>query len=295
MGMFDNIKFPFLTHQQLNLDWILNEIKRVMGFFPESGDPGTVLMKTEDGTAWEELAAVDININGVPEDTELTDTDKLIFYDVSSSANRKITAPNLLNSMMSNGSPLMDGTASAGTSKKPARYDHRHPTDTSRQAALSGTQMNAVNSGAPANSFNSGVLRLEHGGTSGSTAGQAAKNMRVLTLGEVLEKIPENGDFNTYIVPGEYVVITSDIANSLSNIPIRKAGILRVFSAMGAPVEASSTWKYLIQEYITYTGVRYQRHGESGDGAEVTWNDWEQIYTSADFVTDGSGYLKLRT
>lgn len=172
MGMFDNIKFPFLTHQQLNLDWILNEIKRVMGFFPESGDPGTVLMKTEDGTAWEELAAVDININGVPEDTELSDTDKLIFYDISASANRKITAPNLLNSMMSNGTPLMDGTGSAGTSKKPARYDHRHPTDTSRQAALTGVQMASVNSGAPASSFDSnGVLKFEHGGKNDSGVG----------------------------------------------------------------------------------------------------------------------------
>lgn len=157
--------------QQLNLDWILTEIKRVLGFFPEDGNPGTVLMKTEDGTAWEELAAVDININGVPEDTELTDTDKLIFYDVSSSANRKITAPNLLNSMMSNGTPLMDGTGSAGTSKKPARYDHRHPTDTSRQAALSGTQMAAVNSGAPANSFDSnGILKFANGGMNESGA-----------------------------------------------------------------------------------------------------------------------------
>lgn len=156
MSMFDNIKFPFLTHQQLNLDWILTEIKRVMGFFPESGDPGTVLMKTEDGTAWEELAAVDININGVPEDTELTDTDKLIFYDISSSANRKITAPNLLNSMMSNGTPLMDGTGSAGTSKKPARYDHRHPTDTSR---------------APADYFQNGNLKFEHGGLNDSGDG----------------------------------------------------------------------------------------------------------------------------
>lgn len=172
MSMFDNIKFPFLTHQQLNLDWILQEIKRVMGFFPESGDPGTVLMKTEDGTSWEEIAAIDININGVPEDTELSDTDKLIFYDISASANRKITAPNLLNSMMSNGTPLMDGTGSAGTSKKPARYDHRHPTDTSRQAALSGVQMAAVNSGAPANSFDSnGVLKFDNGGMNDSGEG----------------------------------------------------------------------------------------------------------------------------
>lgn len=164
MGLFDGIKFPFLTEQQMNLDWILHEIKRVMGFFPESGDPGTVLMKTEDGTAWEELAAVDININGVPEDTELTDTDKLIFYDLSSSANRKITAPNLLNSMMSNATPLMDGTGSAGTSKKPARYDHRHPTDTSR---------------APASYFQNNALKVSNGGTGATNARDARINLDI--------------------------------------------------------------------------------------------------------------------
>lgn len=162
MSLFNGIKWPYATMQQLNLDWILTEIKRVLGFFPESGNPGTVLMKTEDGTAWEEMEAVDININGVPEDTELTDTDKLIFYDVSSSANRKITAPNLLNSMMSNGTPLMDGTGSAGTSKKPARYDHRHPTDTSR---------------APADYFQNGALKIEHGGTGATTAAGAVENL----------------------------------------------------------------------------------------------------------------------
>lgn len=166
MSLFNwnGVKFPGFTMQQLNLDWILTEIKRVMGFFPEDGNPGTVLMKTEDGTAWEELDAVDININGVPEDTELTDTDKLIFYDVSSSANRKITAPNLLNSMMSNGTPLMDGTGSAGTSKKPARYDHRHPTDTSR---------------APASYFQNNALKIENGGTGATTAQQARQNLGV--------------------------------------------------------------------------------------------------------------------
>lgn len=153
MSLFNGIKWPYATMQQLNLDWILTEIKRILGFFPEEGNTGTVLMKTDDGAAWEELPAIDININGVPEDTELTDTDKLIFYDISSSANRKITAPNLLNSMMSNGSPLMDGTASPGTSKKPARYDHKHPTDTSR---------------APADYFQNGNLKFEHGGLNDS-------------------------------------------------------------------------------------------------------------------------------
>lgn len=204
MSLFNwnGVRFPGFTMQQLNLDWILTEIKRVLGFFPEDGNPGTVLMKTEEGTAWEELAAVDININGVPEDTELTDTDKLIFYDVSSSANRKITAPNLLNSMMSNGTPLMDGTASAGTSKKPARYDHRHPTDTSRQAALSGVQMNAVNSGAPANSFDSnGRLKIAAGGTDAATAAGARANLETIKYEQGISNISKNAVICTLSVP----------------------------------------------------------------------------------------------
>lgn len=47
----------------------------------------------------------------------------------------------------SNTTPLMDGTASVGTETKYAHGDHRHPTDTTRQAALTATQQNAVDSG----------------------------------------------------------------------------------------------------------------------------------------------------
>lgn len=46
--------------------------------------------------------------------------------------------------------PKMDGTAAVGTENAFARGDHRHPTDTTRQAALSTTQMAAVNSGVTA-------------------------------------------------------------------------------------------------------------------------------------------------
>lgn len=42
--------------------------------------------------------------------------------------------------------PLMDGTGAVGTSSKWAKEDHRHPTDTSRQATLvSGTNIKTVN------------------------------------------------------------------------------------------------------------------------------------------------------
>ena len=43
--------------------------------------------------------------------------------------------------------PSMDGTGSAGTSNQYARADHVHPSDTSKQNALSSTQLAAVNSG----------------------------------------------------------------------------------------------------------------------------------------------------
>ena len=166
MAFFDNIHFPFFTMQELNLDWILKELKCIAGFMPQDGNPGDVLTRKTSGASWEPPEAVNININSLPEDTEIGDNDQLVFYDISASANRKIKPPNMLDSMMSNATPLMDGTGSAGTSKKPARYDHKHPTDTSRQAALTGVQMNAVNSGAPANSFDAqGVLKSAHGGS----------------------------------------------------------------------------------------------------------------------------------
>ena len=169
MAFWDNIRFPYFNMQELNLDWIMKELKRIAGFMPQDGNVGDILTRKSEGAAWEPPEAVNININALPEDTEIGDNDQLIFYDISAQANRKIKPPNLLDSMMSNGTPLMDGTASPGTSKKPARYDHKHPTDTSRQAALSGAQMAAVNSGAPANSFDAnGILKFANGGINDS-------------------------------------------------------------------------------------------------------------------------------
>lgn len=181
MAFWDNIRFPYFNMQELNLDWIMTELKRIAGFMPQDGNVGDILTRKSDGAAWEPPEAVNININALPEDTQILDNDQLIFYDISAQANRKIKPPNMLDSMMSNGTPLMDGTASPGTSKKPARYDHKHPTDTSRQAALSGTQMNAVNSGAPANAFVNGVLKMENGGLGADNADDARINLGLAT------------------------------------------------------------------------------------------------------------------
>lgn len=50
----------------------------------------------------------------------------------------------------STATPAMDGTAAVGTSDDYARADHVHPSDSSKQDALSSAQMNAVNSGITA-------------------------------------------------------------------------------------------------------------------------------------------------
>lgn len=50
----------------------------------------------------------------------------------------------------SDAAPQMDGTAAAGSSADYSRADHVHPTDTSRQAALSQAQLDAANSGITA-------------------------------------------------------------------------------------------------------------------------------------------------
>lgn len=42
-------KLPYSTMQQLNLDWILDRIRR---FLPDTGTKGQVLTRTKDGAAW---------------------------------------------------------------------------------------------------------------------------------------------------------------------------------------------------------------------------------------------------
>ncbi len=167
MSLFNGIKWPYATMQQLNLDWILNEIKRIAGFMPQDGNVGDILTRKSSGAEWEPPEAVNINIDALPQDSQIMDNDQLIFYDISAQANRKIKPADLMDSMCSNGTPYMNGTGSAGTSKKPARYDHVHPVDTSR---------------APAAYFQNGNLKIGNGGTGADNAADARDN---LGLGDV--------------------------------------------------------------------------------------------------------------
>lgn len=272
MAFFDNIKFPFFTMQELNLDWLLKEVKRIAGFMPQDGNVGDVLTRKSDGAEWEPPEAVNININALPEDTEIGDNDQLIFYDISAQANRKIKPPNLLDSMMSNGTPLMDGTASAGTSKKPARYDHKHPTDTSRQAALSGTQMNAVNSGAPANSFSSDKLKVANGGTGADNAANARVNLGVINPPDFAtiqkQALTSETPLNVTSVGGWYCVeaINKSTSGECSAF-LTSQSLTTYYSASqggtGTFLRATTSWLYFPQGF-KFTARAFFTDADSG-------------------------------
>lgn len=68
-------KLPYSTMQQLNLDWILDRIRR---FLPDTGAKGQVLTRTKDGAAWvdpEAASGAVSSVNGKTGSVVLTASD----------------------------------------------------------------------------------------------------------------------------------------------------------------------------------------------------------------------------
>lgn len=68
-------KLPYSTMQQLNLDWILDRIRR---FLPDTGTKGQVLTRTKDGAAWADPEAASgavSSVNGKTGSVVLTASD----------------------------------------------------------------------------------------------------------------------------------------------------------------------------------------------------------------------------
>ena len=53
MSLFNGIKWPYATMQQLNLDWLLDKVRKLTDFLPDNGSTGDLLVRSEDGAAWE--------------------------------------------------------------------------------------------------------------------------------------------------------------------------------------------------------------------------------------------------
>lgn len=85
-----------------------------------------------------------------------------------------------------------------------------------------------------------------------------------------LPAIPENSDLNNYIEPGCYAVYSDAISDTCTNIPIKQAGRLEVWSSTGEGIQ-SKQWSYLRQRYIPYNNKNaiYER-----DMSRNTSNAW---------------------
>lgn len=114
--------------------------------------------------------------------------------------------------------PKMDGTAVVGTEKAFARGDHAHPTDTSRQAAitasgiLKGTGSSVIAAEAGTDYATPGVcftLTLSASGWSDST--QTASSSNLLASGYAYTVTPASGSFAAY---AEAVIYADNVSTA---------------------------------------------------------------------------------
>lgn len=63
MSLFNGIKWPYATMQQLNLDWILEKLQTIV---PSDGAVGQILRRTSAGSEWSDESVESVNgKNGV--------------------------------------------------------------------------------------------------------------------------------------------------------------------------------------------------------------------------------------
>lgn len=91
------IKFPFTDMQQLNLDWIMEQLHKILKFMPLDGVAGDVLQRSADGAAWQPLTAATLDIHGLYSlGGDVAANDEIALYDTSTQFNAKTPVSNLM-------------------------------------------------------------------------------------------------------------------------------------------------------------------------------------------------------
>ena len=91
------IKFPFTTLQQFNLDWIMQQLHKILDFMPLNGSAGDVLQRTADGAAWQPIVAISMDIHSLnPIGDDVAGNDELAIYDNSAQGNYKATVTEIM-------------------------------------------------------------------------------------------------------------------------------------------------------------------------------------------------------
>lgn len=83
--------------QQFNLDWIMQQLHKMLQFMPMNGVAGDVLQRNVDGAVWMPLTAVSLDIHGLNTIPTVNSADELAIYDTSQQGNYKVTVQDLLN------------------------------------------------------------------------------------------------------------------------------------------------------------------------------------------------------
>lgn len=95
--MFGN-KMPYSNMQQLNLDWLLSMLKKILAFMPiDKGAIGDVLQRKASGAAWEPLSALTLDIHGLNTAEAVAEDDEIAIYDKTEGGNRKATIADVIN------------------------------------------------------------------------------------------------------------------------------------------------------------------------------------------------------
>lgn len=135
----------------------------------------------------------------------------------------------------SSSTPLMDGTASAGTSDDYARGDHVHPTDTSRQAALS-VETGTLTSGSAASSYSSSLTRYGKVVTLDMYSLKLASALSSGSTSGTIATVPSGYRPSTNV----YCAIGSTGAHGGSYARITTAGVVTIRNSSGTSIATSA-------------------------------------------------------
>lgn len=118
----------------------------------------------------------------------------------------------------------------------------------------------------------------------------------VLGLWEATATIPENGNFNEYLLPGVYSVERNDTMTTLANRPCDRAGTLRVSAGIGTK-KVAGAYAYIVQEYHPYHNMEpiFRRHlisdasgnFEPGPWRAITFRGQKVLWSGATYMTAG--------
>lgn len=93
-----------------------------------------------------------------------------------------------------------------------------------------------------------------------------------------LPVIPDNANLNNYTTPQMVCITGNDSAETIKNIPIKKAGTIEIYSSNGKEIKNDTTYYYIRQHYRPYDldYPEYVRWGETQGTSTWTFGAWQK-------------------